>query len=101
MIYVKIAICRRAGGDRPESESDRGTAEFMFRDLSKETATRLALLLVRTNGWRAVDIVQAIESASRAEFRNQGRLQSMFDEAERDDVACAINASRFVATVEA
>jgi hypothetical protein len=89
MIYLKISICRP---ERSSTFNDAcGTAEFMIQGLEEETATRLALTLLRNDGWRAFNVIEAVHAASPDVFVRNGRLRAMYEEARVDDVACAIS----------
>jgi len=90
MIYLKILISPRKSFE--DSAEQRGTAEFMFKGLDEETATRLALSLLRNDGWTALDLLESLEASSSREFVKGGHLKAMYDEAEADDVACVISA---------
>jgi hypothetical protein len=95
MIYLKFSICAQTASD------ERGTAEFMFKGLDEETATRLGLTLLRNDGWRALNVIELVEADSPSVFVRDGRLQSMYEEAEADDVACAINMNSVAEAVSA
>jgi hypothetical protein len=89
MIYLKISICRQQCST-PFSD-DCGIAEFMMNGLDEETAARLALALLRNDGWRALNVIETVVATSPNVFVKDGRLRAMYGEAQADGVACAIN----------
>lgn len=91
MIYLKLAISREDNAGNTLSRD--GTAEFMFRNLDSQSATRLAVALLKARGWRCVNVVDAADEEFADAFERSPGRQRLFKEALLDDVAYAVTLS--------
>jgi hypothetical protein len=99
MIYLQLDIYRDncLGVFRAEY----GIAEMMLCSSDPEEAIREAISFLSKAGWRAQTVNGAEEGESADDFGRDWHLQRLFDEAERNHVACLITTQDLAETATA
>jgi hypothetical protein len=71
MIYLQFEICR----DTPrKTQTERGIAEFMFQSQDPASCTRRAVAAMGREGWRPIDLNDAREVVTIADFDGDEHL---------------------------
>ena len=87
MIYLQFEISRDAIAN-PWAE--QGTAEFMFQSNDPSACTRRAVTALRREGWHALDVLDARQVVTIADFEGDEQLLSLCQKTAGHDMAYEI-----------
>ena len=84
MIYLQFEIYRDSA-DMPQAE--HGTVEFMFQSNDPAECTRRAVSVMRNEGWRTVDVKDARQVMTIADFDGDEQLLALCRKTAGHDMA--------------